>query len=224
MLDQIIIGATGSVDSYDASVASREIGEPTRKSIKETVPFSNVTHDFSKINGEIYYDERELKYTFEIIADTPSELESKKTAFKTWVMNVFKEKLYDPFIDGYHFIATHSKTTPSDDESMLKTTLTVTFTAYPYKIADTPTTVTHTIAAGGTATLSVNNGGAHRITPTITLTDDAIITFGGTSFAAGVGTYTRDAFALEMGANSFVIQNQGTGANTVTIFFCAEVF
>ena len=74
MIDQLIIGDKASCDDYGASVASRKIVPPKKKEIKETVPFSNVTYDFSAINGEQYWEERELEYTLEIIAPTPEEL------------------------------------------------------------------------------------------------------------------------------------------------------
>lgn len=175
MFDQLIIGEKASLDDFDASVAERHIGEPTKKEIKDTVPFSNVTYDFSKINGELYWNERELDYEFEIIADTPEELERKKTAFKNWVMNVMEEKLYDPYIPDYHFLATFKDIDPTDDESLEKTTIAVKFTAYPYQIANEPKLYEFTIPAKSELKINLINGGIHRVTPTITL--DASLIF-----------------------------------------------
>lgn len=73
-----------------------------------------------------------------MLADTPEELEEKKILFNSWVMNVFQEKLHDPFILDYHFLATFEDIDFEDDESMLKTRITVVFSAYPYKIANKP--------------------------------------------------------------------------------------
>lgn len=56
MLDQLIIGDKSSFDDFDASVSERNISPPKKKEIKETVPFSNVTYDFSKINGELFWE------------------------------------------------------------------------------------------------------------------------------------------------------------------------
>jgi predicted Ser/Thr protein kinase len=80
MLDQLIIGDKGSCDDFEASVKERVIHPPKKKSIKKTIPFSNVTHDFSAINGEVYWEERTLEYIFEIIANSAEELEEKKQA------------------------------------------------------------------------------------------------------------------------------------------------
>ena len=62
MIDQLIIGKIASYDDFGASVAERKIIKPKKKSIKETVPFSNVTHDFSAIDGELYWEEASLEY------------------------------------------------------------------------------------------------------------------------------------------------------------------
>ena len=125
MLDQIIIDGIGSYADFEASVASRDIGEPKKKVIRQTIPFSNVTYDFSKIDGELYWEDRELKYVLEITADTPEDLERKKTAFKSWIMNVMNRELHDPFITDYHFLATFGSI-DFDDSEVEKTTANVT--------------------------------------------------------------------------------------------------
>lgn len=138
MEDQLIIGDKASYTDFGASVATRKIKMPPKKSIKETVPFSNRTYDFSAINGETFWEERELEYVFEITADDPEQLEELKRKFSAWVMGVREQELHDPHIPDYHFLATYDKMELEDDEGLDKTTLTVTFTAYPYMIANTP--------------------------------------------------------------------------------------
>lgn len=152
MLDQLIIGSTSSLD-YDASVAERVIGQPTKKEIKSTIPFSNITYDFSAINGELYWNERELTYVLEIIADSPEELEEKKTLFAEWVMNVLDEKIHDPFITEYHFKGSFSELSFADEDDVEKTTATVKFMVYPYKIANAQKVYIKTVAANGSDTL-----------------------------------------------------------------------
>ena len=103
MLDQLRIGDKYSYDDFFASVAERKIKKPKKKKIKDTVPYSNKTYDFSAINGEVYWEERELEYILELDADTPEELEERKIALSSWLMNVIdttvrsKKKLEDTF-------------------------------------------------------------------------------------------------------------------------------
>lgn len=224
MLDQLIIGNKASADDFDASVSERHISEAKKKEIKDTVPFSNVTYDFSAINGELYWEERELEYVFEIIANSPAELEQKKTAFSSWVKNVMSKNLYDPFTPNYHYVGTFSDMDYDDDEGMEKTTVTVKFSAYPYKIANLPTVYDFVVPASSAVTVNITNDSAHRLTPTIIA--DAVVTLAldNVSYSVSAGETTDDAFKLKAGANSVKITNQNEADCTVTVKFYEEVF
>lgn len=163
MNDQLIIGDKASFDDFEASLAARNIGMPKKKSVKETVPFSNVTYDFSRINGELYWEDRPLEYVFEILASTPEELEELKTAFSSWVMNVFEEEIHDPFIPDYHFIGTYEDIDFEDEETLDKTTVTVKFTAYPYKVANLPTVFELKSNDRYASEWFIENNSAHRV-------------------------------------------------------------
>lgn len=223
MIDQLVIGSVASYDDFDASVKERKIKAPKKKSIKATVPFSNVTHDFSKINGELYWEERPLEYVFEITADNPEELEEKKQAFCGWIMNVMEEELHDPFIRDYHFIATFADIDP-DDSEIEKSTITVSFTAYPYMIADRAKVYENAIDVGSNLTFSVVNDSCHRLIPTVTLNGSGRIVYGNLSIAMGEGSVESEAFMLSVGRNTFYVENLGEAELTVKISFHEEVF
>lgn len=229
MIDQLNINGTYSYDGYKASLKERRIKQPKKKSIKATVPFSNVTHDFSAINGEVYWEERELEYDFEILASSPEELETLKVAFANWVMNIAEQNLFDPFFSNYHHIVTFADMDFADDESVEKTTATVKFTAYPYKIANSPTTLSFNLGAATadvvaeTSGVIVNNS-AHRITPTITTDKAVTISIGDISYSIGAGTTTDEIIKLAVGNNPVTIQNANTEKCVVTFSFYEEVF
>ena len=222
MIDQLIIGKKASFDDFGASVSERQISYPKKKSIKKTVPFANVTYDFSKINGELYWEERTVEYIFEIMADTPELLEQKKQAFSNWVMNVMNEKIYDPFIPDFHYLGTYEDMSPEDDESLLKTTLTVKFTVYPYAIANEPKKYDFTITAGEEKTVVIVNGSSHRITPTFSTNAVITVKLDNVSYSVAVGETKDDSFFLKEGANTVTIK-AGTDC-TVTVSFIEEVF
>lgn len=222
MLDQLIIGDKASLDDFEASVKERVIHAPKKKSIKETVPFSNVTHDFSAINGEVYWEERTLEYVFEIIADSAEELEEKKQPFISWIMNVMNEKLYDPFIADYHFIATYDDM-DIDDSEFEKATITVKFTAYPYKIANHAKVHKKTLAAGKNADIIVFNNSSHRLIPKVTVSGHALIRYGNVSIALQDDSVERAEFMLAVGSNTFFVENLGEAEMTLTISFYEEV-
>lgn len=173
MYDQLIIGDKNSYDDFGASLASRKIDPPAKKKVRETIPFSNITYDFSKINGEFYYEDRNLEYTLEMTAETPQELEDMKTALSDWIMNVFQEELHDPFIPDYHFIATYDDLNFSDDEGMNKTTATAKFTAYPFKISNVDREFSIFVPVRAFEYVAyVENNSSHPVTATLTKEGD----------------------------------------------------
>lgn len=226
MLDQIKIENVGSLDMYDASISERDVQKPKKKSIRETVPFSNIVYDFSGINGEIYWEESELSYSFEILADSPEELETKKIKFSSWVMNVTNKKIYDPYIPKYHFNGTFSDIKWEDDESMYKSTAIVKFTAYPYMIANELTIKEIILINEARVRVKVINNSSHRIIPTIITPRNISLTVNGDkSFNIQAGTWSFDELMLKVGENSIIVAGEATSQPyTVKIQFYEEIF
>jgi hypothetical protein len=199
---------------------------PPKKSIKETVPLSNLTYDFSAIHGgEVFWEERKLEYIFEILADDPEELEELKRAFSSWVMGVQGQELHDPHIPDFHFLATYDDMTPEDDEGLDKTTLTVTFTAYPYMIANYPKMYEVELQASKQKTLQVLNESDHPVA--LTIVNDVGITLKigdalTTAIRTGNGTYS--ALKLPKGLTDVVVTNSEAKNGTVRISFYEERF
>lgn len=224
MIDHLIIDDKNSFRDYGASVSARTIKSPTKKSIKETVPFSNVTYDFSAINGEVYWEENQIEYELELLEESPEDLEDAKMALSSWLMNVSNANIYDPFIRDFHFVGSFEELEYEDDEGQEKTTAKVVFAVYPYKIANEPDIYERTIAAGGTIEFHIENGSSHRLTPTITVEGSAAITLGNATFSVADGTYNDEAIKLAMGDNLVKVENKGSGECSLRISFYREVF
>lgn len=223
-LDQLFIGDTGSHEEYGASVKAIRIKDPTKKEVKETVPFSNVTYDFSMINGELYWNEREIEVDFEIMADTPEELVRKKAAFNNWVMNVFKEDIHSPFDPDYHYVGSFSKKDYTDEDNAEKTVAKVVFMVYPYKISNDPELFHFTVPANGNITDYIVNKSSHRITPTIISASEIVIQYGNTSYGVPMGETTDESFKLKTGKNELKFVNQNETPCQVTVKFYKELF
>lgn len=224
MLDQVKIGDKFSLDDFGASMAFRTISHPAKKEIKETVPFSNRTYDFSKINGEQYWNERELQFVFEITANNPEDLEHKKYRFSNWVMNVFNEEIHDPFDQEFHYLGTFSDLEYDDEECVEKTTATVSFMAYPYKIANKATNFVVVVPANSRKTVNVLNDSGHRIVPAVTTERAVTIEKNGSSYVFASGTSSNSIFSLDMGDNLMNIQNANGSECVVKVSFFREVF
>lgn len=219
MFDSVVIGKKDSYFDYEASMKEREIGDPKKKIIKETVPFSNITYDFTKINGEIYWEERVLTYVFEITADSPEELEVKKQAFKRWIMNVHEEELHDPYIKDFHFIATFDDIA-CDDTEIEKSTITVTFTAYPYMIADKKKIYTAHLENEDAVELVVFNNSSHRIVATLKTDVNCSVSSGD----SGIFISDNADIYLETGRHVFNVARLKEQNGTVSLEFYEEVF
>lgn len=222
MIDQLIIGNKKSFDDFEANVKERTISKPKKKSIRETVPFSNVVYDFSAINGEIYWEERDLEYVLEIMADTPEQLEQKKSALATWLMNVAEEVLEDPFIKDYHFISTFSDISEDDEDNVEKTTVTVKFKAYPYMIANNAKIFSVSLVANTEKEMVITNESSHRITPSIEADMKVTLKKNDVNYGIPAGVTTDDSFKLESGVN--VLTLLASEAGNVTFTFFEEVF
>lgn len=244
MFDQLIIGNVASDDVFGATVKSRVIKDPKKKKITKTVPFSNATYDFTKINGEIYWEQRELEYELEMIASSYEQLEEKKIAFSNFVMNLIDAEIHDPFIPDYHFIGTYESKEFNDDESGLKTTIKLKFLAYPYKVANNPKKYFVDLPIDSDITIiTIENRSSHRIVPTFTVTGEVDITvFGIVSDSPSLGdvianytykdtTFTDEKIAIEPGLKTFGFTNMTGLFNgdelrdcSVEISFYEEVF
>jgi hypothetical protein len=224
MLDQLIIEGKESLVDFSASVKESSTNPPEKKVIKETVPFSNVTYDFSAINGELYWEERKLEYIFEITADTPQELEQKKSAFASWVMAVQNAKIYDPYIEDFHFVGTFDSIKYDDEEHKEKTTATVVFSAYPYKVANEPKLQQVLLEAGEEKIIYIANESSHRITPTIISDVAATIEMGNISYSVPSGKTTDDDFMFETGAIQLLIRNTDSVNGSIIFSYSEEVF
>jgi hypothetical protein len=155
-------------------------------------------------------------------AATAEELEEKKIAFNTWVMNVFKEKLHDPFIEDYHFLATFENI-DFDDSEIEKTTVTVTFTAYPFMMSNTKRVFTFNIPTASEEVVQFENKSSHKVTPTLIASVPLSFSYNGTTYSIKAGEMTSDSFRLDAGINMIKIQPVATGG-TLRIEYVEEVF
>lgn len=222
MYDQVVIEDKASQDDFDASMSERKIGEPVKKAIKESVPFSNVTYDFTNINGEPYWEERPLEYIFEILADTPEELEQKKKRFSNWIMLVHQQKLYDPFIKDYHFVATFDSM-DCDDSEIDKSTITVKFSAYPFKVSNEKKVYENNILSGDEIAIEIENDSSHIIIPTIETSSDITIKMDNATYGLSAGKIESENLEFKPGIINMTIKNTSDIDSVVAISFSEEV-
>lgn len=123
-----------SYNDFGIKILSRSISIPSKRKIKDTVPFMNGSYDFSLLYGEQTYDEREITYTFSLPKKDKVKLNMLKVKIIEWLYDGIQSKLYDDQIPGFYFLV---ECTGIDyDESFYNyAQLTASFTAYPFKIS-----------------------------------------------------------------------------------------
>ena len=113
---------------------TRVIEAPSKIKVTETVPFSNITYDFSNLYGGNCYTERKLEYEFLLKANNSKELELKRIEVENWLLSTSsKTELFDDNLEDYYYLAECESVEFEDLNNIGK--LKAYFVAYPFRIS-----------------------------------------------------------------------------------------
>ena len=211
-----------SIKDFNIYVSELDTSPPTKNKIKESIPFMNGAYDFSELYGSNTFKERSLKYTFELLEDSPLKLNILKTQIENWLLGCGKCELYDDAIPGFYFLAECTNIDEYDDR--YKSVLSVEFTAYPFKIGehyegnnlwdtfnfeldvlqDTKFTV------NGASSVSIYNPSVIDIEPEIIASSQFEITLDNKKYVVEAGTSKDYRFKFKKGANNLTLKGNGT--------------
>lgn len=139
------IGANGMHSYRDFGLTFAEapvLSGPVTKRVLGSVPFSHGELDFTKAYGNPYFEPRELTVVWEVDGHCQREVEMLRSEIDNWLAGIVDEDIEYDVLDGYHLHGTRVSSEPEYDEYGDKLTLTVTFSVYPFQVADEPTTMT----------------------------------------------------------------------------------
>lgn len=224
-----------NIHNHDMNVVmhSKSIQPPSKKKIKESVPFMNGSYDFSTVgsNGEIVYTERTITVVLGLPTDSKERLHILYSKTIGWLMDVEKSQLIFDDIKSYYFIA-EVESVSTFEEVMSFGRLTVTFTADPFKTSieyegdnlwDTfnfEEDILQDIefAVSDTKTISLYNYG-RSVTPVVNCTEAMTILVGGVSYELTIGDNAFYGLKLINGFNTIVI----TGTGNIKFLFKKQV-
>ncbi len=63
------VGGVHVAGDLGFQVASRSLTPPAPKSVRKSIPFTDGSYDFSAAYGRVFFDDRELSYTFHVLED-----------------------------------------------------------------------------------------------------------------------------------------------------------
>lgn len=223
----IIIDNKHSYYDFNLTIASKNIGNPSKIKRKERVPFSNQTYDFSEVYGGQEYEERPLTYTFNVVDRhnySKDSFNSIKIAVLNWLLRPSeKTRLVDDAIPGYYFFA-EVENGPDLEENEFDGTLTVEFTAYPFKIGELEegndiwdtfnflldyAQITEYVISGSKDIVLYNNG-ASVVRPEIEATAPMEIIKNGVAYNVPVGKSKSYEFMLADLENKLTIKGNGS--------------
>lgn len=216
-------GNKHSYNDFGLRMISRELNPPSKNKVKETVPFLNGSYDFSSLYGGNTYGERKIKYVFDFRYTNKLDFISKQTALSEWFNSGFKEPLYDDLIPGYYFLAECEESIVFS-EGHIDCEVTVTFTAYPFKIStlqdghdiwdefnfELDMVQDTKFIINGTENIKLYNNSSIEINPSIICSSEMKIIKGNTTYTLLPGTSRSFSFKLDKGLNNLTIIGNGT--------------
>lgn len=132
---QVIFNNKKSWDDFQLGLESFSIQPPSKKKIKEAVPFMNGSYDFSTVgsNGEIVYSERTIKTNFYIAEKNRSLLYIKYSEVMEWLLGSGQSELIFTDMPDTYFLA-EVENAPSFEELIRRLGhLDVEFVAEPFR-------------------------------------------------------------------------------------------
>lgn len=131
--------AYGTRSGDDECLSVKDIGLPEKQTVRASVPYCNGSYDFSLLDGEAFYDDRHLTYTFGIVG-SEAEVLAEVSGLATWLYGIHDMDIHDSEIPYWHFHGSCDKVTATYDETGMSADVKATFSAYPYLIANSAST------------------------------------------------------------------------------------
>lgn len=161
--------------------------------------------DLTEANGEVKYNDRELKFTFTVFLPDELTFEERQTA----VSNALNGKRCKITLDkdcDYYFTGRCSVNEYLCDRRLCQ--IVITAKVAPYKLLQNETVESFALSNTEQSIVLVNRRKA--VVPVITVTDAATITFGGVTKQLTAGSYKVLDFQLKPGNNAFTVSGTGT--------------
>lgn len=124
-----------SYDDFQLGLESISIQPPSKKKIKESVPFMNGSYDFSTIgsSGEPVYSERSIKVKFNLFEKNRNFLYIKYSNVLEWLLDAGQAQLIFTDMPNYYYLA-EVENAPSFEEVISRLgIMEIEFVAEPFK-------------------------------------------------------------------------------------------
>ena len=217
----ILFNGKHTYRDFGMKMIERKFDSATKNKIKETVPFSNGSYDFTSIFGENTFSDRKLEYTFLLKAKDTESLIYKKNEIDLWFLECARVKLYDDFEPNFYMLAEVENIEFEEFHNFGK--IKVIFSSYPFKISrfeegndiwnnltiyDIAQEVKHNVA--GTKTIKLYNQGVTSVCPTVVCSSNMQVIKDNVTYTFNAGTSKDWRFLLSKGENDLIIKGNGS--------------
>lgn len=189
-------------DDLDLIQEVKELGNPTPQSYLVEVPGRNGLLNLTKgLTGNVTYSNRPLKFQY-LASGTYEEVEETIDFFNSLHGETFK--VIDDDTPDYYY---EGEATVTVTRKGILTTITLELNANPFReMLELTNRVTDLTADA--KNIVINNYGV-TVAPTIIVSNNAQITFKGTTYTLSAGTYTIDNLELKPGSNILTVSGSG---------------
>lgn len=223
---EIIFNNKNSYTDLNLNIESFNIQSPSKKKIKDSVPFMNGSFDFSTVgsNGEITYTERSIMIRFYLVEENTADLFNKYSQVLDWLLGVGQSKLTFCDMPDCYYLAEVENAPTFDNVIEEAGVMEVEFIAYPFKFgvnlegSEQPWD-TFNFELGyiqeskfdvtSSKTIELYNVG-RTVSPTVNCTSNMTVILNGYTANFTTGDNTDWRFKLQPGINSITISGTGS--------------
>ena len=216
----------GDYDSRENNMflISRNAPTPSEKEITESVPYMQGVYDFSTLNFDRYFENREVTYQVMLFENEYENRKRPEQDIKRNLMKLDIQPLYDTHDQGYHWLGKCKSVTVEDDVEKGTLSCTIVFDCYPFAIYNSAegsdiwddVYFPHWIfqetkyTVNGSQSISLFNIGSKSAECELIVTGTVNVSgsFGTLNLTAG--NYKDTQLVLAMGENKLTLSGNGT--------------
>ena len=216
----------GDYDSRENNMflISRNAPTPSEKEITESVPYMQGVYDFSTLNFDRYFDNREVTYQVMLFENEYENRKRPEQDIKRSLMKLGIQPLYDTHDQGYHWLGKCKSVAVEDDVEKGTLSCTIVFDCYPFAIYNSEegsdiwddVYFPHWVfqetkySVNGSQKEKLYNIGSHSVEVEVVVSGDVKIETSDSFVQLSSGSYTDTGLVFVLGENDVTLSGYGT--------------
>lgn len=216
----------GDYDSRENNMflISRDAPTPSEKEITESVPYMQGVYDFSTLNFDRYFENREVTYQVMLFENEYENRKHPEQDIKRSLMKLDIQPLYDTHDQGYHWLGKCKSVTVEDDVEKGTLSCTIVFDCYPFAIYNSAegsdiwddVYFPHWVfqetkySVNGSQKAKLYNIGSHSVEVEVIVSGDIKIKTSDSFVRLSSGSYTDTGLVFVLGENGVTLSGYGT--------------